>query len=92
MGENLDSSLEPILNKVVHKHGGVEMIAIGEGLVEYNSNFRFYLTTKLRNPHYLPEVTTKVAVINAGITREGAPFHGDLLYQMFDSPDYFSLS
>ena len=71
VGEQLDSSLEPILNKVVHKHGGVEMIAIGDGLVEYNSQFQFYMTTKLRNPHYLPEVTTKVAVINAGITREG---------------------
>jgi len=34
-------------------------------------NFRFYLTTKLRNPHYLPEVSTKVTLLNFMITFEG---------------------
>ena len=24
-------------------------------------DFRFYITTKLRNPHYLPEVSVKVS-------------------------------
>jgi dynein heavy chain len=33
--------------------------------------FRFYLTTKLRNPHYLPEVSTKVTLLNFMITYEG---------------------
>lgn len=33
--------------------------------------FRFYLTTKLRNPHYLPEVSTKVTLLNFMITFEG---------------------
>jgi len=47
------------------------MIQIGDGMVEYHPEFQLYLTTKLRNPHYLPEVTTKVAVINAAITQQG---------------------
>jgi len=29
------------------------------------------MTTKLRNPHYLPEVSTKVGLINFMITFEG---------------------
>lgn len=29
------------------------------------------MTTKLRNPHYLPELSTKVAIINFMITYEG---------------------
>jgi len=33
--------------------------------------FKFYLTTKLRNPHYLPEVSTKVTLLNFMITYEG---------------------
>lgn len=33
--------------------------------------FRFYITTKLRNPHYLPEVSVKVTLINFMITPEG---------------------
>jgi dynein heavy chain len=51
--------------------GGVEMIRLGENIIEYSSDFRFYITTKLRNPHYLPEVATKVSLLNFMITPEG---------------------
>ena len=33
--------------------------------------FRFYITTKLRNPHYLPETSVKVTLLNFMITMEG---------------------
>ena len=39
--------------------------------MEYNEDFFFYLTTKLRNPHYLPEICTKVTLLNFMITSEG---------------------
>ena len=32
---------------------------------------RFYMTTRLRNPHYLPEVSVKVCLINFMITPRG---------------------
>lgn len=32
---------------------------------------RFYITTKLRNPHYLPEVVVKVTLLNFMITPVG---------------------
>jgi hypothetical protein len=32
---------------------------------------RFYITTKLRNPHYLPEVAVKVTLLNFMITPAG---------------------
>jgi len=32
---------------------------------------RFYITTKLRNPHYLPEVVVKVTLLNFMITPAG---------------------
>lgn len=35
------------------------------------SLFRFYMTTKLRNPHYLPEVVVKVTLLNFMITPIG---------------------
>lgn len=47
------------------------MIRLGENIIEYSSDFRFYITTKLRNPHYLPEVATKVSLLNFMITPEG---------------------
>ena len=46
-------------------------IKIGDSIIEYAKEFKFYMTTKLRNPHYLPEVSTKVTLINFMITFEG---------------------
>ncbi|CAF0708408.1 unnamed protein product [Brachionus calyciflorus] len=71
VGEELDPSLEPLLLRSTFKQGGVEMIKLGDNLIEYSKDFRFYITTKLRNPHYLPEVATKVTLLNFMITLEG---------------------
>jgi dynein heavy chain len=38
----------------------VNCIRLGDATLEYSSNFRLYITTKLRMPHYLPEVSVKV--------------------------------
>lgn len=43
----------------VFKQGGMPCIRLGDATVEYSSDFKFYMTTKLRNPHYLPEVAVK---------------------------------
>lgn len=45
------------------KQAGVEFLKMGENVIEYNHNFRLYITTRLRNPHYLPEVAVKVALL-----------------------------
>ncbi|GAB1601341.1 dynein heavy chain 12, axonemal-like isoform X2 [Argonauta hians] len=71
VGEELDPSLEPLLLKQVFKQSGVKMIRLGENNIEYSNEFRFYITTKLRNPHYLPEIATKVSLLNFMITPEG---------------------
>ena len=60
IGEELDPLLEPLLLKQTFKQGGVEYIRLGENVIEYSQDFRFYITTRLRNPHYLPEVSVKV--------------------------------
>jgi dynein heavy chain len=71
VGEGLDPTLEPLLLKQIFKQGGVDSIRLGDATVEYSPDFRFYMTTKLRNPHYLPEVSVKVTLINFMITPEG---------------------
>ena len=40
-------------------------------MLEFQASFRFFITTKLSNPHYLPEVSTKVTLVNFMITPEG---------------------
>ena len=37
-------------------------IRLGDSTIEYSEQFRFYITTALRNPHYLPEVAVKVCL------------------------------
>ncbi|KAI8893820.1 dynein heavy chain and region D6 of dynein motor-domain-containing protein [Globomyces pollinis-pini] len=69
--EEVDSVLEPLLTKQIFKQSGVMCIKLGESIVEYSPDFRFYITTKLRNPHYLPELSTKVTTVNFMITLEG---------------------
>ncbi|ESP01004.1 hypothetical protein LOTGIDRAFT_225521 [Lottia gigantea] len=71
VGEELDPSLEPLLLKQTFKQAGVDMIRLGDNVIEYSADFRFYITSKLRNPHYLPEVATKVSLLNFMITPEG---------------------
>ena len=46
-------------------------IRLGENVIEYSADFKLYITTKLRNPHYLPEIATKVTIVNFMITPEG---------------------
>ncbi|KAG1667277.1 hypothetical protein FOA52_012566 [Chlamydomonas sp. UWO 241] len=71
VGEELDPTLEPLLLKSIFKQGGSLAIRLGDSTIEYSENFRFYITTKLRNPHYLPEVSVKVTLINFMITQDG---------------------
>lgn len=71
VGEVLDPTLEPLLQKAVFKQGGVMCIVLGDSTVEYSDQFRFYITTKLTNPHYLPEVAVKVTLLNFMITPAG---------------------
>ena len=69
--EEMDPAIEPLLQKQIVVKGNSMTLKIGDTIIEYDKNFRFYLTTKLRNPHYLPEVSTKVTLINMMITFEG---------------------
>ena len=71
VGEELDATLEPLLLKSVFKQGGAMCIRLGDATIEYAENFKLYITTKLRNPHYLPEVAVKVTLLNFSITPEG---------------------
>lgn len=51
--------------------GGRLLTRIGNTDVEYNNQFRFYMTTKLANPHYLPEICTQVTLVNFTVTPSG---------------------
>eukprot|EP01041_Mallomonas_annulata_P000832 gene832-1621_t len=69
--ETLDAALEPILLQQKFKQGGQEMMKVGDNVIPYNDSFRFFMTTKLTNPHYAPEVQVKVSLLNFTTTMQG---------------------
>jgi len=44
---------------------------MGDKLLPYDDKFRFFITTKLRNPYYPPEIFTRTTVVNFAIKEEG---------------------
>ena len=60
-----------MLLKITFKQGGNEVMKIGDNTIPYHQDFKFYMTTKLPNPHYAPEVSVKVTLLNFTITQEG---------------------
>ena len=71
VGETLDAALEPLLLKQTFKQGGSDVIKMGDDVIPYHPDFRFYITTKMRNPHYQPEVNVKVSLLNFFVTLDG---------------------
>ena len=63
--------LEPLLGKQIEKKGKNMFIKLGDDNVEYDPQFKFYVTTKLSRPHFAPEVCVKVTMLNFMVTYKG---------------------
>jgi len=68
--ETLDPFLEPLLQKQIPKEGMQLKIKLGED-IPYSTDFKLYITTKMPNPHYLPDICIKVTIINFTVTPAG---------------------
>ncbi|RZC39366.1 dynein heavy chain 6, axonemal, partial [Asbolus verrucosus] len=71
VGEALDPTLAPVLMKQTFMQSGRLLIHLGDSDIEYDTNFKFYVTTKLANPHYLPEICIQVTIVNFTVTPSG---------------------
>lgn len=69
IGENVDAVLEPLLSRALIKKG--KSIKIGDKEMDFHSNFRLFLHTKLANPHYKPEMQAQTTLINFSVTQDG---------------------
>jgi len=70
-GQELDSSLRPILSKQLFRQDDRLLIKIGDAGIDYDTNFRLFMTTKMRNPHYLPDVCIQTTLIDFTVQIEG---------------------
>ena len=70
--ESIDPALDPVLQRSTYKSSdGRILLKLGDTEVDYDPNFKLYLTTKLPNPHYTPELQIKVTVVNFTVTPKG---------------------
>ena len=47
------------------------MITVTDQAIEYNEDFRLFMTTKIANPNYPPEIFGKTMIINFNVTMQG---------------------
>lgn len=67
--ETIDPGLDPILmHSEFAGEGGMMQIKLGDSIKDYDADFRLYMTSKMPNPHYPPEVCIKVTLINFTVT------------------------
>ena len=71
VGEKLDPTLDPVLARAVYKKGRNLYLRFGGEEIAFDPQFKLYLTSKLSNPHYSPEILAQTTLINFIATEAG---------------------
>lgn len=67
----VDPMLDPILEKQIIVKGKSKMVKLADQEMDWDDKFRLYMTTKLANPHFSPELAAKTTIIDFTVTQTG---------------------
>merc|ERR1740127_104921 len=67
----VDPMLDPVMDKAIIKKGKNLYINVSDQNMDYNPKFALYLTSRLPNPHFSPELSAKVSIIDFTVTLKG---------------------
>lgn len=75
MIENIENEVDPMLDPLLEKQfivkGRNKIINIADTEMDYDTNFRLFMTSRLANPHFSPELAAKTTIIDFTVTQDG---------------------
>jgi len=68
---DVDPMLDPLLEKQITAKGRAKLIRLGDQEYDFDDKFRLYMTSRLANPHWMPELAAKTTIIDFAVTQSG---------------------